>query len=201
MTIDVVLLSLQIVFLGCYAVRGITKPLFDKKIYRIAILAICLSIVTVGYFFESYLKNNIQLIILLLLVLNYIFHWPSYTSKRLGKAIIFVCLFSMVFALCYFRLELSEIWLIVPFVLLILITFIRIPSKFFLNLEEFSLKIGTLLTLFFLLEPVALSVQQNLKPIATIPLSSIINQQNFLLLAGLVILVLGGFLWKEKSKR
>lgn len=199
MTIDVVLLSLQIVLLSCYAVSGISKPLFDKKIYRIVILVICSSIVTVGYFFEHYLKSNIQLTIFLLFVLNYVIHWSSYTSKRFVKTIISVCLFWMAFALSYFGLGLSEIWLIVPFIFLILISFVRIPSKFFLNLEEFSLKVGTLLTLFFLLEPIALSVQQNLKPIATIPLSSIINQQNFFLLAGLIILVLGGFLWKEKS--
>ncbi|MEM9869373.1 MAG: hypothetical protein AAF765_16875, partial [Bacteroidota bacterium] len=65
--------------------------------------------------------------------------------------------------------------------------------------QDYFLKVGTLLTLLFLLEPSVDSVQQNLKPIATIPISSIVNQQNALLLAVLIILVLGGFLWKENQ--
>ncbi len=69
-----------------------------------------------------------------------------------------------------------------------------------MNAQTYFLSAGTLLTILFMLEPVFVSVQQNLKPIPTIPISSIINQQNFLLLGVLLVLALGGFFWKEKSR-
>ena len=107
----------------------------------------------------------------------------------------------MAYASLYFWLELREVWLAIPFVVIAIIGLINKWPDFLVGLQEYFLKAGALLTLLFLVEPVVLSsVQQNLKPVATIPTDEIINQQNFLLIGVLFVLMLAGFFWKEKSR-
>ena len=92
------------------------------------------------------------------------------------------------------------VWVGVIPVVGLLFWLIKKWSVWLTKVREYFLKAGTIITLFFVLEPVLISIQQNLKPIATIPISSIVNQQNFILLGVLVMLMLGGFVLKEKSR-
>ena len=66
--------------------------------------------------------------------------------------------------------------------------------------KEYLIKVGTFLTVFFLLEPVLIDVQKNLKPIATIPIDFIVNEHNLFVLGGLSLLLLLGYVTNEKLK-
>lgn len=200
MTIDFVLVCLQTIFLMLYGMNGVVQSIADDKKRWVASFAAF----SVGFMFcilaESYVKSNIQLLLLLLLVLDYIFHLRGSESRGLEKTLVFAGIIFMTYASLYFQLELPVVWLAAPFIFAALIGLLNQWPGFLLNLQEYFLKAGALLTLLFLAEPVALSVQQNLKPMATIPISSIINTQNFLLLGVLLVLMLGGFFWKEKLR-
>ncbi|MEM8894395.1 MAG: hypothetical protein AAGC88_07450, partial [Bacteroidota bacterium] len=92
------------------------------------------------------------------------------------------------------------IWIAVILVFGVSFMLIKKWEGWFTRTQDFFLSAGLLLTALFMLEPVFVSIQQNLKPIPTIPISSIINQQNFLLMGGLLALALGGFVWQERSR-
>ncbi|MEL7004434.1 MAG: hypothetical protein AAFN93_17110 [Bacteroidota bacterium] len=200
MTIDLILVSLQTLFLSLYGVNGLVHSTRVKKVYWVAVFATFSGLAVLYIFLAAYLEINIQLIVFILLMLNYILHLGSSTSRRLEKTLVHAGIVFVAYTLIYFKLELSVIWLIAPFVLITIAGLINQWPAFLANLQEYFLKAGALLTMLFMIEPVALSVQQNMKPVATIPVSSIINQQNFLLLGVLVVLVLVGFFWKEKSR-
>ena len=102
--------------------------------------------------------------------------------------------------LMFFQLENALVWFFIPVAFGMSFILVKKRKDLFGSARDYFLKAGLLITVLFMLEPVFASVQQNLKPVPTIPTSSIINQQNFLLLGVLVLLVLGGYVWKEKSR-
>ena len=200
MTIDLVLISLQTLFLSLFGLNGLAQCAKDKKIYLVAVFTTFLGLAGLSIFFSDYLKSHVQLVIFLLLVVNYILHLEGPRYGKLEKILVYSSLVIMASTLLFFQFELSPIWFVAPFVFVGLILLVNKGLGFLGNQQEYFLKAGALLTLLFMIEPVALSVQQNLKPVATIPMSSIINQQNLILLGVLIVLMLLGFFWKEKSR-
>ena len=200
MTIDLVLISLQTLFLSLFGLNGLAQCAKDKKIYLVAVFTTFLGLAGLSIFFSDYLKSHVQLVIFLLLVVNYILHLEGPRYGKLEKILVYSSLVIMASTLLFFQFELSLIWFVAPFVFVGLILLVNKGLGFLGNQQEYFLKAGALLTLLFMIEPVALSVQQNLKPVATIPMSSIINQQNLILLGVLIVLMLLGFFWKEKSR-
>lgn len=199
MTIDVILLGLQTFFLGVYAFSGILRSIRKKKTHWFVVLGTFSGLAVLCFFGENFIEAHVQIIILALLVLNYISFLFDLDEERLEKTIGLAGLVFMAYAPFYLGLELPQVWMAGPFIFMLFFGLISIRFDFLKGSQDYFLKVGTLLTLLFLLEPSVDSVQQNLKPIATIPISSIVNQQNALLLAVLIILVLGGFLWKENQ--
>ncbi|WP_299530228.1 hypothetical protein [Ulvibacterium sp.] len=201
MAIDLVLVGLQTVFLSLYGTNGVVESIRHKKISCVSVLITFLGIALLCIFLESYIRYNLQLLVFLLLILDYMLHLYAPDSGRLGKTVVFAGITFMAYAHLYFWLELPIIGLAAPFFYVALLGMMNKWPKFLVDLKEYFLKAGALLTLLFMVEPVALSsIQQNLKPIATIPIAQIINRQNFWLLGALVVLMLGGFFWKEKSR-
>ena len=201
MTIDLVLISLQTLFLSLFGMNGLAQFKKDKQVYLALVLVALLGLAGLSIFFSDYLKSHVQLVIFLLLVVNYILHLEGPGYRKLEKILVYSSIVFMAFTLTFFQLELSLIWFVAPFVFVgLMILLINNRLGFLGSFQEYFLKAGALLTLLFMIEPVALSGQQNLKPVATIPMSSIINQQNLILLGGLIVLMLVGFFWKEKSR-
>ncbi|MEM9675236.1 MAG: hypothetical protein AAF992_21775 [Bacteroidota bacterium] len=200
MTIDVVLICLQALLLNLYGMNGVVQSVAVKKKRWVAVVVSFLVVVISSIFLGDLLKSNAQLLLLVLLVLDYLLPVSGFSSTQWTSTLVFATIVFMSFALVYFWWESSVVGGAVPLVFVPLFLLMNKRSNWFANRQEYFLTAGALLTLLFMAEPVVVSVQQNLKPIATIPISSIINPQNFLLLGGLLILLLGGFFWKEKSK-
>ncbi len=200
MTIDFVLVCLQTLILGLYGMNGAVPTTGSKKVRWIAAYASFTGLLICFLFLETYIKNNIQILLLLLLLLNYLLHLGRSSLGEIVKITVFTSITFIAYASLYFQLSLSVPWLTIPFVLLTLVMCLNKWPDFLHSFQEYFLKVGTLLTLLIIAEPVALSIQKNLKPIATIPLSSVINQHNILLLSILLGLMLGGFFWKERIR-
>ncbi|MEM0941822.1 MAG: hypothetical protein AAGI25_18845 [Bacteroidota bacterium] len=200
MTINLVLVSLQTLFLSLYGVNGIVQSIASKKRRWAAVFAILLGIAISCIFLGSYIKSNIQLLLFLLLVLDYLLRSLVFSYTRLENTLIFCAITFIAYAIMYFQWERPIVWIVAPFILVALIGLMKKWPHWFATMQEYFLKTGALLTLLFMVEPVFLSVQRNLKPIATIPITSIVNRQNCLLLSVLLLLMLGGFFWKEKSR-
>ncbi|MEM8965855.1 MAG: hypothetical protein AAGE93_05525 [Bacteroidota bacterium] len=200
MTIDLVLISLQILLLNLYGMNGIARSVAADKKHWIIILATFLVVAISSIFLGDLLKSNVQLLLLVLLVLGYLLPVSGFSSTQWASTLVFAIIVFMSYALVYFWWESPLVWGAVPLVFVPLFLVMNKWPNWFANGQEYFLTAGALLTVLFVAEPIFVSVQQNLKPIATIPISSIINPQNFLLLGGLLVLVLGGFFWKEKSK-
>lgn len=199
MTIDLGLVSLQALFLSLYGVNGVVQSIADKKTLWVAVFATYLGVAISCIFGGDYVKSNIQLLLFLLLVLNYFLHLLFSPSLRWAHTLIFSAITFMAYGLLYFLWESPVVWATTPLVFVAFWGLVNKWPSWFVNVQEYFLKAGSLLTLFFVVEPLLISVQQNLKPVATIPISSIINQQSFLLLSVLIMLMIGGFFWKEKS--
>ncbi|MEM6845508.1 MAG: hypothetical protein AAF632_25060 [Bacteroidota bacterium] len=200
MTIDVVLLSLQTLLLSLYGLNGVVQSVAVKKKRWVAVIVSFLVVVILSIFLGDLLKSNIQRVLLLLLVMGYLLPVSGFSSTQWASTLVFANIVFMSFALVSFWWESPVVWGSVPLVLMPLFLVMNKWPDWFAKRQEYFLTAGALLTVLFIAEPVFVSVQQNLKPIATIPITSIINPQNFLLLGGLLVLVLGGFFWKEKSK-
>lgn len=200
MTIDLVLICLQTFFLSLYGVGGLVDSKAERNVHWGTVFLCLLAGLLVCIFLESPVKSNLQFVLLLLLALDYLLSLRGFGSQSLGKLLVFSGIAFMAYTSLYFQLALPVVWLATAFVLVVLIGLIKKWPAFLLGFQGYFLRVGTLLTLLFMAEPAILSVQQNLKPTATIPTSSIINQPNLLLLGGLLVLVLGGFFWKEKIR-
>ncbi|MEM6643731.1 MAG: hypothetical protein AAF616_12185 [Bacteroidota bacterium] len=135
----------------------------------------------------------------MLLTVVFTFATLGFSSPRMKLFLASVLFFSSV-GLLYFRFENTPLWISTPIAFGVSFIVVKKWRRMFGIAKDYFLKAGLLITVLFMLEPVFVSVQQNLKPVPTIPTSSIINQQNFLLLGVLVLLVLGGYLRKEKSR-
>ncbi|MEM9142775.1 MAG: hypothetical protein AAGA86_07285 [Bacteroidota bacterium] len=168
-----------------------------NKASWIAVFATFLGFSLLCLFWKGLIQNHVQHIILSLLALDYIFQVQNPDDNSFKTVTGYAGISFMAFTATYFRLELSKFWLILPFVVVTLLFLVNRWPSLIRNQHAYFCKAGTLLTLLLMAEPIALGVQQNLKPIATIPIDSIFNQRNFVLLGVLLLLVLGGFLWKE----
>lgn len=200
MIIDLVLASLQALFLSLYGINKVILSAANKKNLWIVVLVAFLGGVVSCILFGSYVKSNIQLFLFLVLMLDQLLRLLNFSSTRWENILVYCAIAFLAYALVYFRWETLFVWIVAPFVFMTFIGMIRKWPSWFTRTQSYFLKAGTLLTLLFVVEPVFISIQQNLKPIATIPISSIINQQNFLLLGVLLLFVLAGFFWKEKSR-
>ena len=198
MTVELVLIGLQMLFLILYGASGTAQFLSDKRRGWIAFTIVFLMIAFSCIFFESQMKGSIQLILFLLLVLDYLLHALNPPSKW-KRALISSMITFMSCSLIFLQWPNVMVGVGVIPVVGLLFWLIKKWSVWLTKVREYFLKAGTIITLFFVLEPVLISIQQNLKPMATIPISSIVNQQNFILLGVLVMLMLGGFVLKEKS--
>ena len=199
MNVELVLIGLQTLFLSLYGASGTAQFLSDKRRGWIAFTIVFLMVAFSCIFFKSQMKGSIQLILFLLLVLDYLLH-SLIPSSKWKRALISSIITFMSCSLIFLQWQNVMVWVGVIPVVGLLFWLIKKWSVWFTKVREYFLKAGTIITLFFVLEPVLISIQQNLKPIATIPLSSIVNQQNFILLGVLVMLMLGGFVLKEKSR-
>ncbi|MEM9390995.1 MAG: hypothetical protein AAGA02_11005 [Bacteroidota bacterium] len=199
MNIDLVLISLQALFISLYGVIGIVQSKSYGQRRWVVVLVTYMAVTMLCFFFRDYVKGNIQLTLLCLLLLDYLFQSLAFSRKWMRIVVVSTLAF-LGYGLLYFQVELMLLWLPALVVFGISFMLIRRHENWFTNAQTYFLRAGTLLTVLFTLEPVFISVQQNLKPIPTIPISSIINQHNFLLLGALLVLVLGGFFWKEKSR-
>lgn len=199
MTIDLVLIYVQSIFLILYSLSRVIQPQpVHKKELALATL-VFLGIAIASFFAGDAIKSNLQLILLMLLALDYVIS----ILNNSGKHWQFLPLFSAIITLSYFLIYLhwDHILIRIASAVLIVVLFglIKKWPKWFKNNQIYFRKSGTLLTLFFLLEPVLQSIQQNMKPISTIPINHVLNLQSFLLVGALLLLILGGFLWKEKQ--
>ena len=199
MNIDLVVISLQAIFISLYGVIGTIQPKSYGKRRWAMVLLTYLALTTLYFFFQHYIKENIHLILFFLLFLDYLFQ-SFFLSMKWMRVLLVSTLAFLSYGLLYFQVQIMLLWLVAPLVFGISFLLIKRYEDWFMNAQTYFLSAGTLLTILFMLEPVFVSVQQNLKPIPTIPISSIINQQNFLLLGVLLVLALGGFFWKEKSR-
>ncbi len=200
MTIDLVLACLQTLFLSLYGMGRLTSAEVAKMPRTVVIVVIFSVGIATCYLVEGLVSSNIQLTLLLVLALNYLLSLRSDDGSNLVKLAVSSGITLIAYLPLYFQLNLSLVWLAIPLVLAVTVGLLNSWTKYLANFQEYFLKAGTLITLLFMAEPVILSIQQNLKPVATIPLSSIINQENLLLLGGLLVLVIGGFIWKEKIR-
>ncbi|MEL6557939.1 MAG: hypothetical protein AAFQ94_07135 [Bacteroidota bacterium] len=200
MTIDHVLIGLQALLLGLHGITGVVYESMHKKTRWIVACVVFLVFAISCIWLEDYVRNNIQLLLIMLLGSHFLLYIGGFSAGKSLKIAIAAGIAFAAYALLYLHLQLTVAWLVVPFILICLIGLLHKQFNFLLKFQDYALKAGVLLTLFFMVEPVVLEIQKNLKPIATIPLASVINQQNILLLAALMVLTLGGFLWKEKIR-
>ena len=199
MNIDLVLISLQALFITLYGVLGIIQSKSYGQRRWVIVLVTYLAVSMLCFFFPDHLKGNLQLILFCLLLLDYLFRSLVFSNRWVSVVVLSMLLF-LSYGLLYLEVENGLAWIAVPFIFGASFMCMKKWQSGFGNVQSYFLSAGTLLTILFMLEPIFISVQKNLKPIPTIPTSSIINQQNFLLLGALLLLVLGGFFWKEKSR-
>mgnify|MGYP001799406592 CR=1 FL=1 len=199
MNIDLVLISLQALFITLYGVLGIIQSKSYGQRRWVIVLVTYLAVSMLCFFFPDHVKGNIQLILFFLLLLDYLFRSLVFSNRWVRVVVLSMLLF-LSYGLLYLEVENRLAWIAVPFIFGASFMCMKKWQSGFGNVQSYFLSAGTLLTILFMLEPIFISVQKNLKPIPTIPTSSIINQQNFLLLGALLVLALGGFFWKEKSR-
>ena len=199
MDIDLVLISLQALFITLYGVLGIIQSKSYGQRRWVIVLVTYLAVSMLCFFFPDHVKGNIQLILFFLLLLDYLFRSLVFSNRWVRVVVLSMLLF-LSYGLLYLEVENRLAWIAVPFIFGASFMCMKKWQSGFGNVQSYFLSAGTLLTILFMLEPIFISVQKNLKPIPTIPTSSIINQQNFLLLGALLVLALGGFFWKEKSR-
>lgn len=199
MNIDLILICLQVIFICLYGVVEFVQSKSVGKSRWLVLLFSYAAMTSLGFFFPDQAKGNLQLILFLLLMVAFTFATLGFSSPRVKLFLTSAMFFSSV-GLFYFRIENTLLWISTPMTFGVLFIVVKKWKDLFEGAREYFLRAGMLITLFFMVEPVFVSIQQNLKPVPTIPTSSIINQQNFLLLGILVLLVLGGYLWKEKSR-
>lgn len=199
MNLDWVLIGLQVLFITLYGAIGIiqSKP-FEKNRWM-TVIATYLTVSLLCIYSGDEFSGNIQLIVFLFLLLASMLQLIVFHSL-LTRSLISGTLAFLGFGLLYFRMENWVVWLMAPLVFSIFFVTVKKWQDWFVQVQTYFLRASMLVTVLYLLEPVFMSIQKNLKPIPTIPVSSIINQQNFLLLAVLAVFVLGGFFWKEKSR-
>ena len=200
MTIDYVLIGLQALLLGLHGITDVVYESMDKKRRWIVTCVVFQGFAISCIWLEDYARNNIQLLLIMLLGSRFLLNIAGLGAGKSLKIAIAAGITFAAYALLYFHLQLDAAWLIAPLILIFLIGLLHEQFDFLRKFQDYALKAGMLLTLLFMAEPVALEIQKNLKPIATIPLASVINQQNILLLAVLMVLTLGGFLWKERIR-
>ncbi|MEO0552371.1 MAG: hypothetical protein AAF149_04160 [Bacteroidota bacterium] len=199
MNIDLVLISLQALFITLYGVFGIIQSKSYGQRRWVVVSVSYLAVSMLCFFFPDHVKGNIQLILFFLLLLDYLFRSLVFSNRWVRVVLLSMLLF-LSYGLLYLEVENRLAWIAVPFIFGASFMCMKKWQSGFGNVQSYFLSAGTLLTILFMLEPIFISVQKNLKPIPTIPTSSIINQQNFLLLGALLVLALGGFFWKEKSR-
>ncbi|WP_462247887.1 hypothetical protein [Ekhidna sp.] len=199
MTIDLILLSFQALFLSMYGIVALMRNNGRWKLWLLLstfILAAILKLINK----EAVLEDNIIALLFVVLILNYLVKlfinpWTVWIERFIVSCIVF---FS--FGLILFQLDKIEGQGMVIFIYWLIVWIASKWKDSISNHQNFFLKSGTIITVFLALEPVFANILQNLKPVPTIPISSIINQQNFLLLGVFLMLLLGGFFWKEKSR-
>ena len=199
MTIDLALVSLQTLFLSLYGLLEIALPKAGKTRKWIPFSLTCLAVILLCIGLPDELSSSIQLLLFVLLGLNYLISVMG-TSLGLLRLVLQSLVVALSIGLLYLQIGHWAVWLALP---LLIGGSIALSGHYHNQIQTASayfLRAGSLLTLLFLLEPLFLSIQQNLKPIPTIPIASIINQHSLLLLGLLAVLVLGGFIWKEKSR-
>ena len=198
MNIDLILVCLQAIFICLHGVVEFVESKSVRKSRWLVLLFSYAALTSVGFFFPDQVKENLQLILFLLLTVVFLFETLGLSSQRV-KLFLTILLFFLSAGLLYFQFENTLVWISTPVAFGVLFLVVKKWKDLFELAREYFLRAGMLITVLFMLEPVFVSVQQNLKPVPTIPTSSIINQQNFLLLGVLVLLVLGGYLWKENQ--
>jgi len=199
MNIDLVLIGLQVIFISLYGVTEVVESKLTGKSRWLSVLSSYLAVCLLGFFFPEQMKENIQLVLfvlLLLVVALEVLAVPLSTGRLFLASILTI----LSYGLIYLQVENMGLWLVTP--LLFGATFLLVEKwrNRFSEALPFLLRAPMLLTVLLMLEPMFLGIQQNLKPVPTIPINSIINQQNFLLLGALVLLVVSGFFWKEKLR-
>lgn len=199
MNIDLVLGSLQAIFISLYGVVGIVRSDTHRKKRWVAVVLTYLAVTILCLSFRDDVKGNIQLILFLLLLLDYLFRLLGFSLKP--KRLLIDCALTFLSGyLLSFEVENMLAWAAALLVSGVSFVLVKKWKDWFVDAQAYFQRAGTLLTVLFMLEPLFSGIQQNLKPIAAIPITSIVNQQNFLLLGALLALVLGGFFWKEKSR-
>lgn len=198
MNIDLILVYLQAIFICLYGVVGFIQSKYIEKSRWLVLLFSYVTLTALGFFFLDQVKENLQLILFLLLAVSFTFATLGFSSPR-AKLFLTSVLFFLSCGLLYFQFENTLLWISTPVAFVVLFIVVNRWKGLLEAARAYFLRAGMLVTVLFMLEPMFVSVQQNLKPVPTIPISSIINQHNFLLLGILILLMLGGFFWKEKS--
>ena len=204
MKIDLILVSLQSTFLILYGVNGIvqsgiirSRPYLKGEL--LLFTAILLGVAMASILFKDLFTRYINLLLLGLLALDYLMSVLNTSVTRWQRMLVFGTVVSLACTLQYLQWDHLGIWIGCPLIIFTVFVWTDKWSPWFTGNQTYFWKSGNLLTLFFLLEPVLQSIQQNLKPISTIPIDNIINAQNLVLLGVLILLTIGGFLWKENQ--
>ncbi|MEM8907841.1 MAG: hypothetical protein AAGD05_08350 [Bacteroidota bacterium] len=200
MSIDLTLIILQALFLSLYGTTGMVEAVGKKKERWSIVLVPFLTIAFVSVSLGGIVKGKSQPILLFLLVLDYGIRFRSSDAIPLLKTFVSATIFFLAFVTFYFWWGTPLLWGVVLLVFAIIAGLSNKWPKALIRRMAYFQKSAVVITLFFLMEPSIVSVQQNLKPVATVPITSIINEQNFLLLAVLAIFLLIGFFWNEKSR-
>jgi len=199
MDIELVLITLQALFISLYGVTEIVHSHSLGKRSWITVATVYLSISLLSIFFGVVLKESIHLQLISVLIVGYFLQF-FVSNYKVAKLVLLSLLIGLSSGLQFFPVANMLVWVAAPLFLGFSFVLAIKKKSWTANSKTYFLQAGTLLTVFFLLEPVFIGIQGNLKPVPTIPFTSIINQQNFLLLGLLLLLVLGGFFWKEKSR-
>ncbi|WP_162555969.1 hypothetical protein [Reichenbachiella versicolor] len=198
MEIELVLIGIQVSFLSLCG--GISLEKSTKQRKNLWLIMTCLPIsVSVQHFLPQDLNLPYQLLLLALLVISYFQdvldlkngEWKSIVIQAL---ILMICGHILSSSLPNLAISLS-LSIILGVIIIVSIQW----SSWLKSTAEYFSHVGWIITLFFVFEPTVISIQQNLKPIATIPFDSIFNQESLLLFSGLLVLIIGGYVWNEKT--
>lgn len=200
MGIHLILLVLQVLLLFLYGVNGIAQSGASGSRRWIAAAISFAAIVSACLFLQDFVGQHIQLLLFLIIVLAYFVQLLAIDSSGWINPVLMSAIAFLAYSRLYFEWEYWWIWGIGLVLFIAIYWLISKQPERLDGISDYLLRAGVLLTLLFALEPVFFDIMKNLKPIPTIPVEEMINQNSLMLLGFLLLLVSGGFFWKEKSR-
>jgi|GEM_PF-4848159 len=200
MEISVVLLCIQSILLVLYGVPVALKPQAEYQRTPMLGALVFLVVAVVSVAFAENLRGIIYAVLFALLLVDYTLGVLAVKRLVWAPALVGSTIVAVGGILPYYHWQHWGVGLSTLGLMVMLAMLARTSPKILSRHQDFFRKSGTLLTFFFLVEPTLISVQQNVKPVATIPIDTLAVPQSLTVLGVLLVLVLGGFLWKKNKE-